>query len=392
LALARLHQRGFEHGDLYSKHILVSPAPAPTFLTFRFLDWQRARHHRSFGWPARWRDLATLDATLADSLASARERLLVLRTYLKQSRTAPEHPFGLTLGSAAWEVRRRALKLLQRRRIREMREPPLGSGAQNLIWADGETLLITREFRDELKGKVPEWLRELVQAKGQADLKQAGERLQPAFRGQVQTRWVSWPWRWLWAWFRRRPLVAPALESMNVLFRLERYGVVMPRLLAAGQKSARPWQMQSFLLTEPLAGAVALLPYLASVPALERRIVLRRTGHVLNQMHRANCYVDAVRQPSIGRLFAVCNRGGTGPTVALATVEGIYKSHYANPIRAQRDVASLLQALNGNCSTTDVVRLLLAYVGQKHLTRAGKQWVRRVLNRLAPAAGQRSAA
>src|SRR5207245_11438207 len=106
------------------------------------------------------------------------------------------------------------------------------------------------------------------------------------------TRWASRPWRWLWACLRRRPLVTPELESMNVLFRLERYGVVMPRLLAAGQKSLRPWQTQSFLLTEPLAGAVPLPTYLARADTTLRRAAVRRAGAVLRQVHQAGCHLE----------------------------------------------------------------------------------------------------
>src|SRR5207302_10863513 len=143
------------------------------------------------------------------------------------------------------------------------------AGTQNLIWLRGEELLVTREFRDEVnaleKGtqlfpdeKEP---RPLFR-----DVALPGARL-----AHLVTRWASRPGRWLWACLRRRPLVAPELESMNVLFRLERYGLVMPRLLAAGQKSLKPWQTQSFLLIEPLAGAVPLPEFLAHAnPALRR--------------------------------------------------------------------------------------------------------------------------
>jgi tRNA A-37 threonylcarbamoyl transferase component Bud32 len=373
-ALARLHNAGFEHADLYSKHVLVSPAPAPQFLAFRFLDWQRARKQARVGWSKRWRDLAALDATLAEALANARERLLVLHTYLKACRAPLERRCGLTLAAAAWEVRRRSLKLLGRRRIREMRQPALASGTQNLIWVDGEALLVTREFRDALGGKVPRWLADLATPGAEKELR-------PLFRAQLLTRWASRPWRWLWAWLRRKPLVAPALESMNVLFRLQRYGVVMPRLLAAGQKQVKPWQTQSFLLTEPLSDAVPLPQHLAAVPAASRAEVVRRAARVLRQMHQANCYVQQGSHQEMGRLLTVCWHPQDGLTVALATVQGIAKSHYPNPLRAQRDAAALVGSLTGTCSGTDLMRGLLAYLGQERLTAAGKRWARKVLAR-----------
>jgi tRNA A-37 threonylcarbamoyl transferase component Bud32 len=368
-ALARLHGAGIEHGDLYSKHVLVSPAPPPRFLTFRFLDWQRAQRHVRLGWRRRWRDLATLDATLAETLATARERLLVLHTYLKASRTTVERRCGLTLAAAAWEVRQRSLKLLRRRRIREMRQPVLAAGTQNLIWVDGEALLLTREFRDELGAQVPDWLRE--------------KELRPLFRGHLICRWASRPWRWLWAWLRRKPLVTPELEAMNLLFRLQRYGLALPRLLAAGQKHVRPWQTQSFLLTEPLPGAVPLPRYLGAEPAPARGDVVRRAARALRQMHQANCYLSRDSHVAIGDLLSVCCSANAEPTVALATVQGIEKCHYPNPLRAQRDAAALAETLRGLCSRADLMRGLLAYLGQERLTPLGKRWAWKVMQRVA---------
>jgi tRNA A-37 threonylcarbamoyl transferase component Bud32 len=392
VALARMHQAGFEHGDLYSKHVLVSPAAAPEFLAFCFLDWQRAQRRARVGWARRWRDLAALDATLTETLANARERLLVLYTYLKACRTAAERRCGLTLGAAAWEVRRRSLRLLQKRRIREMRQPPLATGAQNLIWVDGEALLVTREFHDEMGGKVPPWLWTLATAQGVAGLARAEKEVRPLFSGDLVTRWASRPWRWLWARLWRRPLVAPELEAMNVLFRLQRYGVVMPRLLAAGQKHLKPWQTQSFLLTERVAGAVPLPEYLATAPELTQREVVRQAAHVLRQMHQANCHFQDTRAESIGNLMLVCSRSAASPTVALATVQGIEKSHYPNPMRSRRDAAALVRALEGSCSATDFLRGLLAYFGHERLTPAGKLWARKILGRMSARGGQRVAA
>jgi hypothetical protein len=180
--------------------------------------------------------------------------------------------------------------------------------------------------------------------------------------------------------------VAPELESMNVLFRLQRYGASC-RLLAAGQKHAKPWQAQSFLLTEPLAGAVPLAGYLASLHAAARGEVVRRAACALRQMHQANCHVRVSSHAAMGSLLTVYCPAGGGPTVALATVQGIEQSPYPNPTRAQRDAAALMRALQGTCSATDLMRGLLAYLGQERLTPAGKRWARKVLARVSPPRG-----
>jgi tRNA A-37 threonylcarbamoyl transferase component Bud32 len=393
--LARLHNAGYDHPDLYSKHILVSPAPPPECLSFRVVDWQRSQKRERVGWTKRWRDLSALDATLAGELATGRERLQALYAYLRACRTAEERRCGLTLAAAAHEVRRRANRLLERRRIREMRQPPLAPGTQNLIWLDGEALLVTREFRDELGGQAAAWLGSLLQKGSETSSADAGAPGQtrkdsrPLFREQavalpgarfahLVTRWASRPWRWLWARLRRRTLVAPELESMKVLFRLQRYGVVLPRLLAAGQKHLKPWQTQSFLLTEPQSGAVPLPTFLAEAGPAARRAVLRQAAGVLRQMHQASCYLEHDKRDFIGDLLTVCAAG----TVALATVHGIEKSHYPNPMRGQHDLAALVRCLEGACSRTDLLRGLLHYLGLVHLTPAAKRFTGRVLRRL----------
>jgi hypothetical protein len=381
-ALARIHAAGYHHPDLYSKHVLVSPAPPPQFLAFRFLDWQRSRRRPLVPWPTRWRDLAALDATLADELATPRERLLTLYAYLRGCRTHHDRHRGITLAAGVHAIRKRVARLLERRRFREMRQPPLAVGVQNLIWLDGDALVVTREFREELGGRVPDWLRSPPAPARNAVRRETitllGER--PA---HFVTRWASRPWRWLLGWLRRPP-VAPELESMNILFRLQRYGVAVPRLLAAGQRRLGPWRTQSFLLTEPLAAAVPLPRFLAGAAARQRHMVLRQAARMLRQMHHANCHLDDTGGVAVEELLTV-STGSAGPAVAFATVQGIVKSRYPNAARAQRDLAALARPLLPLCSRSDLLRALLAYLGLQRLTPAARSLALRTLHRLEPA-------
>jgi tRNA A-37 threonylcarbamoyl transferase component Bud32 len=379
-ALARMHRAGFMHPDLYSKHVLVRQNPTPGCHSICILDWQRVQRRTAMGWARRWRNLAALDATVADELASPHERLLVLNAYLRGMRTPNQHRSSTTLGTAACEIRRRSKRLLERRRIQEIRQPPLAPGTQNLIWLDGEALQVTREFRDELGGNVPAWLN-AKKVSGTISVKTVP--LPGPHNAELVTRSVSRPWRTLWCRLWRQPLVAPELESMKMIFRLERYGVTLPRLLAAGQETVKPWQIQSFLLTEPLKETVPLPHFLREADQATRREVIRRAGHVLRQMHRATCYVKNGEYQAMGTLLTVRCHEGDHLEVALANVHSIAKSSCPNPVRARRDLAALVQALDETCTRTDILRGFLGYIDQRHQTPIAKRFALRVLERMA---------
>src|SRR5262245_29576589 len=189
--LSRLHAAGIDHPDLVSKHVLVQ---AETMQLW-FLDWQRSRPLRRLSWSRRCRDLAALDATLADNLAPDRDRLSFLHAYLRGSAA------GL-LRSCALRIRKRANRLLKKRYIRELRQPVLPPGRQNLIWLDGEAVCLTREFREEIRGRLSAWLdllRKPVRAGNEVHRRLvplAGDRAGRLVRRR-RRRPSSWIWRWL---------------------------------------------------------------------------------------------------------------------------------------------------------------------------------------------------
>ena len=145
--LAHIHAAGFDYRDLYSKHVLVGTDEP----NIHFLDWQRSCRRQVVSGRAHWRTLAALDATVADDLATPRERLACLRSYLGKRIGRP------SLRHAVGVIQRLRERLLRRRHIREQRQPP-PTVAQNLIWLDGEALCVTRAFQAVLKGQVPRWL------------------------------------------------------------------------------------------------------------------------------------------------------------------------------------------------------------------------------------------
>jgi len=112
-ALAELHRAGFDHPDLYAKHVLVGREPCC------FLDWQRSRRRHRVGWRRRCRDLAALDASLVEALAGPRLRVRCLRAYLAATLGAPP------LARVAAAVRGFSARLLRRRKVRRLRERPV---------------------------------------------------------------------------------------------------------------------------------------------------------------------------------------------------------------------------------------------------------------------------
>ncbi len=117
-ALARLHDAGFAHTDLYAKHVLVEPQTEAVHV----LDWQRSCYRVRIGWRRRRRDLAALHASLAGELARPRERLACLLAYLRAG-GGREGVRGRVRS-----IRALAQRLLRRRHVREQHQPPLRTG------------------------------------------------------------------------------------------------------------------------------------------------------------------------------------------------------------------------------------------------------------------------
>jgi tRNA A-37 threonylcarbamoyl transferase component Bud32 len=255
-ALAGIHEAGFDHPDLYAKHVLVAPATEQCY----FLDWQRSRRRRRLGWRRRARDLAALDATLAEEFATGRERLACLRGYLETSALSerrglspPSGPPGQVrrLATACREfagvLRDHAARLLRYRHVRKERASPPPAAAQGILWLDGEALCVTQDFWHELGGAVPAWLPLPGAGRGAS---RSAVALPGGGRGVLVRRWCDRPLAWLWCALRRRPLLSPELRDAGTFFRRQKHGLAAPRVLAFGQRRPRPWRTESFLLTE----------------------------------------------------------------------------------------------------------------------------------------------
>jgi len=369
--LARMHAAGIHHPDLVSKHVLVQ---AETMRLW-FLDWQRARRPRRLSWSRRCRDLAALDATLADNLASERERLIFLHAYLRGSAA------GL-LRFCALRIRKLANRLLKKRYIRELRQPGLPPGRQNLIWLDGEAVCLTREFREEIRDRLPAWL-DLLRKPVRAG-NEVHRRLVPLpgdRAGRLVRRRQSRPWSWLWRWLRGHSWVSPELEQAATHFRLERYGISPPRMLAVGQRCEKPpWRTASFILTEPAPHRTRLVEWLAcrqgrtlTKPELRQvRQVLQQTGVVLARIHETGTFLGRACDARL--VFDLEINLPEPPRVVLASVEGLCRCRKTNWKWARNDLQKLHAAAASCCSRTDALRLLLGYLDLPRLTPAARKW------------------
>jgi hypothetical protein len=191
-------------------------------------------------WPARLRELAALHASLAEDLASPRERLRCLRAYLKAA-------LGNQPSLRPWVnlINGHAAPLFGRRSIRELRQPPLGHRAQRLRWVDGESLVLTRRFWCACRGRIPDWLADTAHTP--VTRQQQSVRL---WRGRcvvVRQYPPAGVVRRLWNRLRGRHEIAPGPRQGGLMFRAERFGVPGPRPLAFGQ---RP-DGGSFIVFEP---------------------------------------------------------------------------------------------------------------------------------------------
>jgi hypothetical protein len=378
-ALARLHDAGFDHPDLYSKHVLVNSRQSGVSL----LDCQRTRRRQPLTWHTRWHDLAALDATLTDDLAGPRDRLRCLRSYLKAALTtnAPK-PF---LRKAGTRIRLEASHLLRHRHIREIRQPPLGLDVQGLIWVHGESVCVTREFHDALQGQIPiDLLRGRRRPLSNWTLGLGRSRAtccRHTFRGVGPTiliqRRASMPFRWLWAKLRGRRLLSPELEQAGIIFRLERYGLRCARVLAFGQSQNRPWRCESFILVQDRIHEIKASRWMAAHSEIrwtaERKQgwkLLRAAGSMLQRMHQAHCYLPDLPDDSL----VIENTANDGPVFLIASAKDIHKRRYPSRNLAKKNLRSLIKTLGlSNLSQTDRMRLLLGYLGLKRLTPYAKK-------------------
>jgi tRNA A-37 threonylcarbamoyl transferase component Bud32 len=264
--VAVAHATGFTTPDLTAKHLLVSRTTGEVTP----IDWQSSRRVRVVRTDERLRSLAMLHASVADELASPRERLRVLRAALGPAREA-----GIVTGRFSELARRviaEAERFRDRRSIRDQRQP--AASPLRLVWVAGEAVCAVPDVAatwpevavaEPFYGCEPGELR-VALADGREGFMIRGrsfapfERIAAAFRGR--------PWR------------SPGVTLGRVLFHLERYGIAAPRLLAFGQRLTSPVSAEWFALHTPPADAL---------PEVIDPATAEQLGRCLRQLHDAGC-------------------------------------------------------------------------------------------------------
>jgi tRNA A-37 threonylcarbamoyl transferase component Bud32 len=348
--LASLHEAGFVHGDLYANHVLVDPEAEAIGL----VDWQRARRQGNPVLSDRWRDLATLAATLPAELASARDRLASLSAYLKRAGLRPLFREALS------SVRRLETNLARRRHVRAKRLLPLEPGQQSLVCLEaGNALCVTPAFLALWPTSVPDFL---LGSPAGGPLRQEVE-LPDGGRGLLASGRYCLPWHQRRG--ERSTWTSPERLRMSLLFRLQRFGIEAPQVLAVSERPAGATEVDAFLLTRQPPATQPLTDWLVEQTGLlltpaERRLrwdVLHQAGALLARLHEAGCYFRSV--PSG---LAIQTLGTERPRLVIDDATGLCIRRHFRRRHARRDLAGLCRQL-GLCggSRTDARRLRRGY-------------------------------
>ncbi|MCE9566755.1 MAG: lipopolysaccharide kinase InaA family protein [Planctomycetes bacterium] len=361
--IARLHNAGLTTPDLTAKHLLVSRQRGE----ITPIDWQSARRMQPVPLAERIHALAALHASVAEELASPRERLRVLRAALQNfstpsrslSLTSPlvgevapslrgaggryasgdpvaTPPTGsqslatspirgegkITLTHLAKQIEHAARKIRGRRSIRDQRQPVVTASAQRLVWLAEEAVCA-------VPAVAAIWPKPAVAAPfygcepGTLRVKLAGGRDAVLIRGRSFS-----PLSRLKAKLQGRSWRSPGVTLGRLLFHLERYGVPAPRLFAFGQRltnfASAEWFALHETAGEPIGGEI-------------ETATAEQLGRTLRQLHDAGC------RP-IGPVLAAF--GATQGAVSVRDVTKVRLARKVSSADRQRDLARLLAALS----------------------------------------------
>ncbi len=273
VALAQLHQAGFVHRDLYPHHVLLDPATGKVIL----LDWQRAV--RLANQTDRWRDLASLHATLPTELASVRQRFACLRVYLRAS--FPQDKRRVSLREAARSIHRIALTLKRRRHIQAKRNATRATTLDQRLWVVAAgTVWLTHRARQLWPATLPAWM---TTAQARAALERVPLPNGDQARLESASRQQSW---WERCVRSRQPWTSPERRLLAIHFRLQRLGIVTPEILAVGEIPVGEGRWSTFLLWREWSTVTPLSCWLKALnhSATERTAVLKEAEALVERL------------------------------------------------------------------------------------------------------------
>lgn len=228
-SVAELHAAGFGTPDLSAKHVFIDAES----LAVTLIDWQNARRGEVSPLV-----LAALDASLAEPLASPRDRLRVLWAYRRVCRRS-----GLSLprfSELARSIRAEASRIANRRSIRDQREA--APCDQRLVWVADEAVCAIPEI-------AAIWPQPAVSppfyscSPGTIQIQLADGRTARLTRGRSFA-----PFARMLAAIRGKSWRSPAMTMARESFQRERSGGPGPRLYAFGQRFTGPFTAEWFVL------------------------------------------------------------------------------------------------------------------------------------------------
>jgi tRNA A-37 threonylcarbamoyl transferase component Bud32 len=395
--VARIHACGVHHPHLYADHAHVCPTPDGPRIAW--LGFRRASLRASVSLAQRGRDIAALMATLPPRLASPDDQQAFYDGYLEQSDL---QDCGTQLVKL---VAQRVQQLLTDRKVWEIRESdtdthrsvrPLESLEAGKMWVDRhyrpalERLGLTT-FDAMMATTAGHLLRALPQRENWRLQLPATHTPQgdpaPAI-GAYLKKHRTRSWR---TWLRARLALGAGetpgrVEARNVT-RLARSGIAAMRLIAYGEKLAADGCLQSFVLTEELAGYTQLDHFLPQHFPPQRagrrtprsRDLLRLIGEVAavaSKFHRLGynhrdlyCCHFFIREHEPGRFH-----------VNLIDLQRVEHRRHFRTRWLVKDLAQLsYSAPRQYISCTDKLAFIKHYLGVRKLRPQDKRFIRRIL-------------
>lgn len=395
--VARIHACGVHQPHLFADHARVRPTPHGPRIAW--LGFRRAALRSSVSLAQRGRDIAALMATLPPRLASGDDRQAFYDGYLEQSDLQDRGTQLVEL------VARRVRRLLTDRKVWEIRESDTDAhrSVRPLESLEAGTMWVDRQYRQALERRglttfdammsttdgrllraLPQrenWRLELPcpQSAGRDPARRIG-----AYLKKHRTR--TWSTR-----LRARLALGPGetpgrVEARNVT-RLARSGIAAMRLIAYGEKLDADGWLQSFVLTEELAGYTQLdhfLPRRFPTQRGGRRTahsrdllrLIREVAAVASKFHRLGynhrdlyCCHFFIREDEPGRFH-----------VNLIDLQRVEHRRQFRTRWLVKDLAQLAySAPSQYISCTHKLAFIKYYLGVRKLRPQDKRFIRRIL-------------
>jgi tRNA A-37 threonylcarbamoyl transferase component Bud32 len=228
--LAKVHAAGFDHPDLYAKHVLVDRAS----WSITFIDWQRSRSYRQIPIRERARSLATLWATLPESTLFEK----VLSGYLAVTGKA------VSRGQLEAEIDSIYRVIQDRLNIRRQRDLSGTEPVQKLVWLDGEAVCVRPELVEEFESS--DWIDWVHRAINNGKTR----TLRDGRTVRLQVSGYRWSMRRIASQLSGKIWRAEEMKLARRLFHAERLGQPGPKVIAFGQRERSQFDATAFVLCE----------------------------------------------------------------------------------------------------------------------------------------------